>query len=103
MYAIIELNSHQYKIYQGDILKVDNLDLPMNTQICAKKVLLLSTANHTIIGRPSVNSAKVILKIMGTELSNKIVGKKRLSKHLSSQSHRSKISLIYVVDIQASN
>ena len=61
MYAVIEQGSKQYKVAEGDLLKIDLTDVaPEAETIELNKVLLVSDEEGVKIGTPYLEGAKVV-------------------------------------------
>jgi len=61
MYAVIEQGSKQYKVAEGDTIKIELTDIsPESTTIELDKVLLISDDNDVKVGTPYLEGAKVI-------------------------------------------
>ncbi|CAA6806617.1 MAG: LSU ribosomal protein L21p [uncultured Campylobacterales bacterium] len=72
MYAIIKNGSKQYKVQEGDFLKLDNLGAEPKETIVVSEVLALNNGNLTI-GTPYVEGAKVELEVVANAKDKKIV------------------------------
>lgn len=72
MYAIIECGGKQYKVQEGDTLKVEKLNAEVGTSISIDKVLLIG-GEKTQIGNPVVNGAKVTCKVLNQDKEKKIL------------------------------
>ena len=60
MYAIIEDSGTQFKVSEGDVLRVDTRDLPEGAkEVVFDRVLLLAEEGNVRVGRPLVAGAKV--------------------------------------------
>jgi large subunit ribosomal protein L21 len=67
MYAVIEQGSKQYKVAEGDFLKIDLTDVsPEAETIELNKVLLVSDDEGVRIGTPYLEGAKVIASFKST-------------------------------------
>lgn len=67
MYAVIEQGSKQYKVAEGDLLKIDLTDVaPEAETIELNKVLLVSDDEGVKIGTPYLEGAKVIASFKST-------------------------------------
>jgi large subunit ribosomal protein L21 len=64
MYAVIEDGSHQYKVSEGTILKVDWREAKLGTQIVFPRVLLTQNGNDTSIGRPTLEGVRVVGEVV---------------------------------------
>ena len=65
MYAIIEDSGQQFKVSEGDVLRVDTRELPDGAkEVAFDRVLLLAEEGNVRVGRPLVSGAKVQAEIM---------------------------------------
>ena len=65
MYAIIEDSGQQFKVSEGDVLRVDLRDLAEDAkEIEFDRVLLLAEEGNVRVGRPLVEGAKVQAEIL---------------------------------------
>lgn len=81
MYAIIETGGKQYRVSEGDILKVEKLDIADNETVTFDNVVLISDDGKVSCGNPYVAKAKVTADVLKTEKSKKIlVFKKKMRK-----------------------
>jgi large subunit ribosomal protein L21 len=65
MYAIIEDSGQQFKVSEGDVLRVDLRDLAEDAkEIEFGRVLLLAEEGNVRVGRPLVEGAKVRAEIL---------------------------------------
>ena len=65
MYAIIEDSGQQFKVSEGDVLRVDLRDLAEGAkEIEFNRVLLLAEEGSVRVGRPLVEGAKVQAEIL---------------------------------------
>jgi len=63
-FAVIETGGKQYKIKQGDKLKIEKIKIPDDKGVIFDKVLLVSEANGVKIGTPYVSGAKIEAKMI---------------------------------------
>ena len=65
MYAIIEDSGQQFKVSEGDVLRVDLRDLAADAkEIEFNRVLLVAEEGNVRVGRPLVEGAKVQAEIL---------------------------------------
>ena len=64
MYAVIETGGKQFKVAEGDILRVEKLDGDKGSSIEFDKILLLEQDGQVRIGRPYVEGVKVTAKVL---------------------------------------
>lgn len=73
MYAVIRTGGKQYRICEGDILRVEKLAGEVGSDITFDDVLLLSGTEAPKIGQPLVNGAKVTAKILAQDKHRRVV------------------------------
>ena len=65
MYAIIEDGSHQFRVREGDRIRVDRRDGKAGDELVFSKVLLITGEDgNPTIGAPAVDGAQVVGKIV---------------------------------------
>ncbi len=103
MYAIIETGGKQYKVAEGDIIKVEKLPLDADSEITFDRVLVVSDDDNVQVGNPVVAGAKVTGKILAQGRDKKIIvfkykPKKAFRKRAG---HRQYISTVQIEKIEA--
>lgn len=71
-YAVVKIGGSQYKVHEGDIIKIDKLPLEEGKEIVFEEVLLLVDGSQVKIGQPFVYKAKVKAKVIAQEKGDKI-------------------------------
>jgi large subunit ribosomal protein L21 len=64
MYAIFEDGSRQYRVSEGDVVKVDFREAEVGSQVEFPRVLLYQGGQDTRIGRPTIDGAKVVAEVV---------------------------------------
>ena len=64
MYAVFEDGSRQYKVSEGDFLRVDYRAAEVGTRIEFNRVLLYQGGDDTRIGQPLVEGARVLAEVV---------------------------------------
>lgn len=64
MYAIIETGGKQYKVKEGDFLKVEKLNAAEGETVEITRVLAVYKDGNLVVGRPEVDGAKAVLKVL---------------------------------------
>jgi large subunit ribosomal protein L21 len=72
MYAVIKTGGKQYRVSEGQILRVEKLDGKAGDAITFQEVLLVG-GESTKIGRPTVPGAQVSAQIMAQDRAKKVV------------------------------
>lgn len=73
MYAIIETGGKQYKVCEGDLIKVEKLDAQEGTNYDFKNVLLVADGENISFGKPYVENACVSSTVIGNGKHKKVV------------------------------
>jgi large subunit ribosomal protein L21 len=72
MYAIIESGGKQYRIAEGQKVRVEKLSGNADDQITFGEVLVLNDGEHTVMGTPYVEGASVTGKIVAQGRARKV-------------------------------
>jgi len=72
MYAVIKTGGKQYRVSEGQILRVEKLDGNAGDAVTFKEVLLVG-GESTKIGRPTVAGAQVSAQIVAQDRAKKVV------------------------------
>ena len=73
MYAVIKTGGKQYRVSQGDKLRVEKLAGNVGDTVTLSEVLLVGQGDGVKIGAPVVAGAKVEAKIVAQDRSKKII------------------------------
>ena len=72
MYAIIATGGKQYKVAEGDVVRVEKLEAAEGDQVVFDKVLLIG-GEETVIGSPVIDGAKVTATVTGNGKGEKVI------------------------------
>ena len=73
MYAIIESCGKQYKVAEGDVIKVEKLAVAEGQEYDFDKVLVVAKDSDVTVGAPYVAGAKVSASVLGEGKEKKVV------------------------------
>ena len=73
MYAVIKTGGKQYRVAQGDKLRVEKLPGNVGESVTFGEVLLVGEGEGVKIGTPTVGGAKVEAKIVAQDRGPKII------------------------------
>ena len=73
MYAVIKTGGKQYRVAQGDRLRVEKLAGNVGDTVTLGEVLLVGAGDGVKVGAPLVSGAKVEAKIVGQDRSPKVI------------------------------
>ena len=101
MYAVIVTGGKQYRVAEGEVLKVEKLDAEAGANVEFDQVLLVANGDKVNLGTPHVAGAKVIGTVQGHGKSDKVrIVKFRRRKHYLRQgTHRQQYTEIKVTSI----
>lgn len=102
MYAIIETGGKQYRVSEGDVIRVEKLDAPVGETVLAEKVLAVGNGSELKVGTPVVEGAKVSLKVQSHGKGEKIIVFKYKPKknYRRKQGHRQPYTEVLVEKIE---
>ena len=103
MYAIIKTGGKQYRVAEGEFLKVETLEAEVGAEVVLGEVLAVSTEEGLKVGTPLVEGATVTGKIIKTGKSKKIrVYKMKPKKNYRrTQGHRQPYTKVEITAINA--
>lgn len=73
MYAVISSGGKQYRVSEGDLVRIEKLDVEPGGPVEFKDVLLVKTDVKTYIGQPLVEGATVQGKLEAQDKNDKIL------------------------------
>ncbi len=73
MYAVIRTGGKQYRIAEGDVLRIEKIAGEVGADVTFDDVLFLGGADSWKIGRPLVSGAKVVGKIVAQDKQRRVV------------------------------
>ena len=89
-YAVIRTGGKQYRVSEGDVVKIEKLTGEVGEKIIMDDVLFVGGEGDVKIGAPLVTNAKVTGEIVGQDRAKKIIvfKKKRRKGYMRRQGHR---------------
>lgn len=90
MYAVIRTGGKQYRVAEGDTLKVEKLDTAAGESLDISDVLLVANGEELKVGAPVVEGARVTAEVVshGRGPKIKIIKFKRRKHHRKQMGHR---------------
>lgn len=103
MYAVIKSGGKQYRVEEGQTLKLEKLEIPTGETIEFDEVLLVAEGDDFTVGAPLVEGAKVSAEIVDHGRAKKInIIKFRRRKHsMKRQGHRQWFTEVKITGISA--
>lgn len=102
MYAIIQTGGKQYRVQEGDILRIEKLEAEAGQIIEINDVLAVSKEGQLKLGTPKLDGAKAVLKVLEQGKAKKIIVFKYKPKnnYRRKQGHRQPFTKVVVEQIQ---
>ncbi len=102
MYAVIKTGGKQYRVQEGDILRIAKLNAEVGKKVGFDDVLLIGEGNATKVGA-DVAKSSVAAEVLTNGLSKKVeIFKKRRRKHSQrTQGHRQAYTSVQITKITA--
>ena len=103
MYAIVNTGGKQYKIQQGDFLRVEKIPGEVGSPVSFDKVLMFSDGENVNIGRPVLDNVAVKGHIVEQGKDKKIIvfKYKRRKRYRRKLGHRQQYTAIKIDSIEA--
>lgn len=73
MYAVIRTGGKQYRIAEGEVLRIEKIAGDVGHEVTFQEVLLLGGTETPKIGRPIVAGAKVVAKIVAQDRHKRVL------------------------------
>lgn len=102
MYAIIKTGGKQYRVAEGDTLKVECLEADAGSQVDFNEVLLVANGENIQVGAPLLTGATVSAEVVGHGRAKKIrmVKFKRRKHHMKWLGHRQDYTTVKIQSIK---
>jgi large subunit ribosomal protein L21 len=103
MYAVIVTGGKQYRVSQGDKLRVEKLDAEEGSSVELDQVLMVVDGDDIKIGKPVLDGGKVTaeVKAHGRGAKVEIIKFKRRKHHMKRQGHRQAFTELEITGISA--
>ena len=101
-YAVIQTGGKQYRVHQGDSLKVELLNVAEGSIVELDDIRLVSQSGRLDVGNPTVSVAKLIAEVESHGKHKKIVVMKykRKTRYQVKRGHRQQYTQLRVKDIK---
>ena len=103
MYAVIKTGGKQYRVIQGETLKIETVAGEVGSAIVLDKVLMVGNGDKVSVGKPLLSGATVNATIVANGRHDKVkIFKMRRRKHYQKhQGHRQNYTEIRIDGISA--
>lgn len=73
MYAVIRTGGKQYRVTEGDVLRVEKLAVDVGAEVTFGEVLLVGGNESPKVGRPTVEGARVVAKVLAQDKHRRVL------------------------------
>ena len=103
MYAVIVTGGKQYRVSQGDKLRVEKLEVSEGDSVDLDQVLMVVDGDDVKIGTPVLDGGKVTAEVKAHGRSDKvdIIKFRRRKHHMKRQGHRQAYTELEITGISA--
>lgn len=103
MYAVVRTGGKQYRVAEGDVIRVEKLDGTPGDTVDLDDVLLVADGDNAQFGRPTVAGAKVTGRIVAQDRHRKVIvfTYKRRKRYRRKAGHRQPFTALEITQIVA--
>ena len=103
MYAVIKTGGKQYKVSEGETLKIEKLEVDPGKKVTFKEVLMVADGDNVQLGAPLIEKASVEAKVISQGKGKKIniLKFRRRKNSMKQQGHRQLFTEIQIGKIKA--
>jgi large subunit ribosomal protein L21 len=102
MYAVFKTGGKQYRVSEGEILKIEKLELEPGKKVIFNEVLMIADGDNVQVGSPLVEKASIEAKVISQGKGKKvnILKFKRRKHSMKQQGHRQLFTEIQIGKIK---
>jgi large subunit ribosomal protein L21 len=103
MYAVIQTGGKQYRVSEGDTLRIEKLVADEGATVEIDKVLMVADGDNVRVGQPFIAGGKVTatVKSQGRAKKVHIIKFRRRKHHMKHQGHRQWFTELTITGISA--
>lgn len=103
MYAVVKTGGKQYRVSQGDRLKVETITAEAGSDVSLDEVLMVGSGESVTVGAPRVENATVSAKVLSHGRGDKvrIIKFRRRKHHRKQAGHRQNYTELEITGINA--
>lgn len=101
MYAVIKTGGKQYRVKEGDVLKIEKLPNDIGSTIKFSEVLMLTDGDKVTVGTPLLDKVSVSAEVLDQARHKKIkiIKFRRRKHHMKHMGHRQYFTQIKITAI----
>ncbi len=103
MYAVIESGGKQHRVQEGEVLRLEKLEIATGENVDFDKVLLVANGDDLKVGAPYVEGGRVTAEVLSHGRGDKvrIIKFKRRKHHDKQMGHRQWFTEVKITGISA--
>ncbi|MGQ3888040.1 50S ribosomal protein L21 [Legionella sp. CNM-1927-20] len=103
MYAVIKTGGKQYRVKEGDVIRVESLSGDVGSEVDFADVLMLADGDKVTVGNPLIEKVAVKGEILGHDRHKKIkiIKFRRRKHHMKQMGHRQNFTQIKITAINS--
>lgn len=103
MFAVVKTGGKQYRVSEGDRLRVETLEAEAGASIQLDSVLMVGEGDSVTVGTPMVSNASVTAKVIDHGRGKKvnIIKFRRRKHHMKRMGHRQNYTEVEITGINA--
>ncbi|MGV6807305.1 MAG: 50S ribosomal protein L21 [bacterium] len=103
MYAVIESGGKQHRVVEGEVIRLEKLDVATGETIDFDKVLMVADGDNVQVGAPFVDGSKVSAEVVNHGRGDKvrIIKFRRRKHHRKQMGHRQWFTEVKITGINA--
>lgn len=101
MYAVIKTGGKQYRVKEGDVIKLETLPAEVGSEVRFEEILMLANGDKVTWGTPLVSKAQVTAEVLdqGRHKKVKILKFRRRKHHMKQMGHRQNYTEVKITSI----
>lgn len=103
MFAVIKTGGKQYRVTEGDTLRVEKISGDAGSKVEFSEVLSVGSGDEIKVGTPMLKGAKVVAEILEQGKAKKVLifKKRRRKGYTKKQGHRQLFTSVKIQEIKA--
>jgi large subunit ribosomal protein L21 len=73
MYAVIRTGGKQYRVAEGDVLRIEKIAGDIGAEVTFTEILMLGGSDSPKVGRPTVSGARVVGKVLAQDKHRRVL------------------------------
>ncbi len=101
MYAVVKTGGKQYRVSEGDKVRVEKIEVEEGSTVDLDRVLLIADGEQVTVGTPYIDGGKVTGKVVAQGRAKKVdvIKFKRRKKYRRSHGHRQAFTELEITSI----